>query len=470
MPELIQAGMGAYISCSRLANATSRLGALGVVSSVGLRHIVPQQVRSGDQEAIEIAKTFPVARYVEELLSYAPGGKRQNRAIPMDVPDAVKGAFAKRLSAISAYVEVMRAKKGHRGMVGINVMWKCALTVLPSIYGALLAGVDAFLCGAGVPMELPEIIGKMRRGEDLEYDPLTGTGTHVHMQISEDGTADVLQSRPMPKLLPILSNFAFCKRLLETWNKRVEGSRPDAFVLENHAAGGHNAQPRDKVAFGELDQINAYFDKVKELGVPIYVAGAFLHGGTRKDLLYWQERGAYGIQVGSRFALSEESGLRDDLKKRALEAARDGTLRVVTDTRLSPTGFPFKFVPMEGTLGEQSVRDAQKRGCDLGYLLQSRMLTLPDGSEREVYICPAMPEHQYVALGGKLEDTEGRVCLCNALLATAGYSKPDRPALVTLGESAVESSERLTARQVVEDILTPERVAENEARLADPGT
>ena len=465
MPELIQAGMGAHISCARLANATSRLGALGVVSSVGLRHIVLQQVRTGDAETIEIAKTFPIARYIEDLLSYAPGGKRHTRATPIDVSDAVKGALAKRLSVICAYIEVMRAKRGHRGMVGINVMWKCALTVLPSIYGALLAGVDAFLCGAGVPMELPEIVHRMRRGQNLDYDPLTGTNTHVHMRIDDDDSADLLSSKPMPKLIPILSNFAFCKRLLDTWNKRVEGSRPDAFVLENHAAGGHNAQPRDKSEFGEADNINAYFDKVLALGVPVYVAGAFEHGGSRKDLLYWQGRGAHGIQVGSRFALSAESGLRDDLKERTIQASREGTLQVLTDARLSPTGFPFKFVPVEGTLGDQSVRDQQKRGCDLGYLLTSRTITQADGTEREVYLCPAMPEDQYVSLGGDLADTVGRLCLCNALLATAGYNKPDRPALVTLGESGVMTKEALTARQVVEDILTPEVVARNEERL-----
>ncbi len=466
MPELIQAGMGAHISCARLANATSRLGALGVVSSVGLRHIVPQQVRAGDDDTIELAKTFPFARYVEDLLSYAPGGKRHTRAIPIDVPDAVKGALAKRLSVISAYIEVMRAKRGHKGMVGINVMWKCALTVLPSIYGALIAGVDAFLCGAGVPMELPEIVRRMRQGENIDYEPLTGTSTHVHLQIEEDEPERVLGDKPMPKLLPILSNFAFCKRLLDTWNKRAEGSRPDAFVLENHAAGGHNAQPRDKSEFGEADDINSYFDKVLALGVPVYIAGAFEHGGSRKDLLYWQSRGAHGIQVGSRFALSAESGLRDDLKKRTIEASREGALRVLTDARLSPTGFPFKYVPLEGTLGDQAVRDQQKRGCDLGYLLTSRTLIQEDGTEREVYVCPAMPEDQYVSLGGDLAETVGRLCLCNALLATAGFNKPDRPALVTLGESGAMTKEALTARQVVEDILTPEVVAENEKRLS----
>lgn len=466
MPELIQAGMGAYISCSRLANVTARLGALGVVSSVGLRHIIPEQIRSGDEVAISLARTFPIARYVEELLSYAPGGSRHKRAIPIDVPDPIKGAFAKRLSVISAYVEVARAKLGHRGFVGINVMWKCSLTVLPSIYGALLAGVDAFLCGAGVPMELPDIVGRIRRGQRLDYEPLTGTGTHVHMDISEDGAENLLRDTPEPSLLPILSNFAFCKRLLDTWQKRYEGATPTAFVLENHAAGGHNAQPRDKVAFGESDDIDAYFDKVLELGVPVYVAGAFTEGGSRNDLLYWQGRGAQGIQVGSRFALTDESGMRSDLRDRAVEAQAEGTLEIRTDPRLSPTGFPFKVVSMKGTLSEPEIQASQRRACDLGYLLQSKRIQRPDGTEHEVYLCPAMPIHTYLANGGAIEDTEGRACLCNALLVTAGFEKEGRVPLVTLGESAAVGPVKRSAREVVEDILTPERAADNERRLA----
>ena len=82
MPRLIQAGMGIHISNARLANATARLGALGVVSSVALRHIVVEEVRSGDPQAIALAHRFPIRRYSEELLSYAPGGDRYHSPVP----------------------------------------------------------------------------------------------------------------------------------------------------------------------------------------------------------------------------------------------------------------------------------------------------------------------------------------------------------------------------------------------------
>lgn len=466
MPRLIQAGMGVRVSSCALANATSRLGALGVVSAVGLRHIVVEEVRQGREDVIAIAKTFPLPAYVDTLMQYAPGGPKHRRPAPMDDPDPIKGDLPKRLSVISAYVEVVRAKQGHRGKVGINVMWKCALTVLPSIYGAIIAGVDALLCGAGVPMELPDIVRRIRAGQDLEYRPLHGTGTNASLAIARDDPAGLFMESAPPKLMPILSNFAFPKRIVDIWARELDGARPFAFILENHEAGGHNAPPRDKSAFGEQDDIDAYFDRVHALGVPIYVAGAFPSGGTRADMLYWLNRGACGIQVGSRFALSDESGMRRDLKDAALAQNAGDEERLVTSPRVSPTGYPFKYREIPGTLSDPEVYAARKRICNKGYLLQAHYQERSDGTVRETYVCPAMPEKQYRKLGGTEEDLSGRICLCNTLLATVGLAEPHEPPLVTLGRSGSLCTERRTAREVIEDILTPQSVAAAETALA----
>ncbi len=467
LPQLIQAGMGAHISSAHLACATSRLGALGVVSGVGLRYIVIEEVRRGDEIAIELAKTFPIARYVEELLSYAPGGSRHTRPSPMDVVDPRRADFPRRLAAIAAYVEVMRARIGHRGQIGINVMWKATLTVLPTIYGALYAGVDALLCGAGVPMELPDIVNRFRSGMSVSYPILTGTGTAVAMDISEDNAGELLADTREPHLLPILSNFAFAKRMLDSWMTKY-GHGPSAFVLENHEAGGHNAPPRDKVEFGASDDIDSYFDKVRKLGVPIFVAGAFRNGGTREDLLEWQSRGAYGIQVGSRFALCTDSGMRDDLRSNIVAGNQRGETQVKTSNRLSPTGYPLKFVEMPGTLSDPKIYEARPRLCNRGYLLQSHFEETAEGATKETYICPAMPAAQYLRLGGSPEEVENRICLCNALIGTAGLDDREL-ALITLGKSGSMVKEVLNARQVVESILTPEAVAEQERILALDG-
>lgn len=465
MPRLIQAGMGVHISSARLANEASRLGALGVVSGAALRHVVVEDVRAGDEEAIEIARSFPVAQYVGELLAFAPGGKRHTHAVPVDTPDPKHNALPRRLSAIAAYIEVMRAKRGHSGKVGINVMWKCALTVLPTIYGAMLAGVDALLCGAGVPMELPDIVAKIRAGQNMEYLPLTGTGTHARLAIAQDNTAPLLQAIQAPKLMPILSNYAFAKRMLDVWQKEYSGARPFAFVLEHHAAGGHNAPPRNKTEFTEQDSIASYFDKVLALGVPVYVAGAFKHGGTRDDFQEWTARGAYGLQVGSRFALCEESGMRPDLRQKIIEAAVRGELEVATSPTMSPTGYPIKHVSLPGTISDVEIYAARPRVCNRMYLTQSHFEEQPDGTVKETYICPAMPSEQYERLGGDAAETRDRVCLCNGLLSTAGYYDDIEPPAVTLGESGLQVTQQVTARAVIEDILTPEYVAEQERVL-----
>ena len=68
MPRLIQAGMGIHVSSAHLANRTARLGALGVVSGAALRHVIIEDVRAGNAEAMDLARTFPVPRFVDELL------------------------------------------------------------------------------------------------------------------------------------------------------------------------------------------------------------------------------------------------------------------------------------------------------------------------------------------------------------------------------------------------------------------
>jgi hypothetical protein len=97
--------------------------------------------------------------------------------------------------------------------------------------------------------------------------------------------------------------------------------------------------------------------------------------------------------------------------------------------------------------------------------LQSHFQTLPDGTVEETYLCPGMPARQYLKLGGAPEELCDRVCLCNALLSTAGFFTESEPPLVTLGVSGTQVKERHPAREVVEEILTPEYVAEAERAL-----
>jgi nitronate monooxygenase len=200
--------------------------------------------------------------------------------------------------------------------------------------------------------------------------------------------------------------------------KRANG-RVDGFVIEGPTDGGHNAPPRGKLQldeagepiYGERDRVD--FAKIRELGVPFWLAGGYDSPQKVRESL---AAGATGVQVGTAFAYCAESSLRDDYKQALLAKVVSGDARVATDSLASPTGFPFKVAQLEGTLSERDVYSARPRGCDLGYLREAYK-----GPNRKIaYRCPGEPVTVYLSKGGKLEDTVGRTCLCNALVATIG--------------------------------------------------
>jgi hypothetical protein len=102
-----------------------------------------------------------------------------------------------------------------------------------------------------------------------------------------------------------------------------------------------------------------------------------------------------------------------------LAAARKGNLRVRTDHRASPTGFPFKVVEMPGTVGEEGTYKARPRLCDLGYLRSSHI----DEAEKVTYRCSAEPDSPFLKKGGEEDDLRERICLCNGLMAAIGLGQ-----------------------------------------------
>lgn len=128
------------------------------------------------------------------------------------------------------------------------------------------------------------------------------------------------------------------------------------------------------------------------------------------------------MQVGTLFALANESGMEAEIKQRILtELATGHELQVFTDPAASPTGFPFKVLEFGQdsimTLSDPKVYEARPRVCNLGYLRSPYLKE--NGSVG--FRCPAEPLEDYVAKGGAAEATVGRKCLCNALCADAGF-------------------------------------------------
>ncbi|MFZ0746022.1 MAG: nitronate monooxygenase [Terracidiphilus sp.] len=485
-PKIIQGGMGVGVSNWRLANAVSKLGQLGVVSGTALDSLFVRRLADGDiggymRRGLD-AFPFPdMARRIWQEY-FVPGGKSAAASYPTTpMHQKVEPRKLIELCMVSNFVEVFLAREGHANKVGVNFLEKVQLPHLASIYGAMLAGVGYVLMGAGIPLHIPGVLDNFAAMQSAEYKLAVAGATAEQDTMMRFNPADYVEG-PLPLLTrPRFLAIVSSNTLATTMLRRASG-RVDGLVIESPTAGGHNAPPRGKLqlnaagepVYGERDRVN--IEDLRALGVPFWLAGGY---GNAEKLREALDQGAAGIQVGTAFAFSEESGMRPDLKKRLMAQAMTGSGEVYTDPLASPTGFPFKVAQLEGTSSALNVYQERKRVCDLGYLREP--YAAPDGTIG--YRCSAEPVANYIAKGGKVEDTLGRKCLCNALMANIGHAQARKdgtvePALVTVGDDLntiatflEPGRQSYSAADVVRSLLSkvsaePETVADEEPVLA----
>jgi nitronate monooxygenase len=469
-PRIIQGGMGVGVSGWRLARAVSSLGQLGVAAGTALDVVLARRLQDGDPggHLRRALSRFPFPRAAARILDryFVEGGKAADqpyRAVPMHTKTSPLELLE--LCVAGSFVEVFLAREGHGGPVGINFLEKIQLPVLPSVYGAMLAGVDYVLMGAGIPLKVPLVLDLFVNHEAATY-PLNVTGSQEGednllrfdpRELREDAAEPPPLKRPF--FLPIISSYTLALTLVRKANGRVDG-----FIVEGPTAGGHNAPPRGRMQltalgepiYGERDAVD--LAKIRELGLPFWLAGGH---GTAEGLDDALAAGAAGIQVGTAFAFCEESGLDARYKEHILKMALAGTASVFTHPVASPTGFPFKVARMEGSLSEEEDYLLRMRICDLGYLREA--YRRDDASIG--YRCPSEPSSTWAAKGGAASDTDGRRCLCNALLANIGFPQVRRDALkekplLTSGDDLAEIGRFLplgassyTAKDVVSKLL-----------------
>ncbi|MCS6835509.1 MAG: nitronate monooxygenase [Anaerolineae bacterium] len=444
MFKIIQGGMGVSVSSWRLANAVSRLGQLGVVSGTGIGTVLAARLAQGDQggHIRRALDAFPFPQSAERVWRryYTEGGRQPEEGLPRPPMWTINPpAELEELTVVANFVEVWLAKEGHKNPVGINLLEKVQLPTMASLYGAMLAGVDVVLMGAGIPLQVPGILDALARHKTTQYrlDVLGATQDYVirfdpRRLFPLDDEAPALRR---PLFFPIISSNTLAQALLKRANGRIDG-----FVVETPVAGGHNAPPRQAAfndkgepIYGDKDRVD--YTKLKALGLPFWIGGGY---GSAKGLRAALAEGAEGVQVGTAFAYCDESGMAQPYKEAVLRLALREEVTVTTSARVSPTGFPFKVVHVPGTLSDGAVYEARERICDMGFLRH-----LYQEAEGKVgYRCPAAPVAGYVKKGGAPEDTEGRMCLCNGLGAAAGYAqhKGDgvfEPAIITSGDDVV---------------------------------
>ena len=249
---IVQGGMGVGVSAHRLAGAVAACDAVGTLSSVDLRRHHPD--------------------LMAETTHIGTGAEAKARI------NAVN------LVALDREIRAARELSGERGLLAVNVM-RAVAEYAPYVRQACESGIDAVVVGAGLPLDLPEL------------------------------AADF----PKVALVPILSDARGIGLILKKWERK--GRLPDAIVIEHPKhAGGHLGAAR----LEDLGDARFDFEIVlpearkllRALGaegtVPLIAAGGIDSPQRVQQLL---ALGAGAVQLGTAFAVTEESDAHPEFKR-----------------------------------------------------------------------------------------------------------------------------------------------------------
>jgi nitronate monooxygenase len=289
-------------------------------------------------------------------------------------------------------VEEARRLSGNNGIIAINCMAMLEMTYIPSVKGAVAGGVDVIIVGAGLPMTLPELVG----------------------------------DAPVA-LVPIVSSGRALELICRRWWSRYRRT-PDGVILEGPLAGGHLGFKAGDIPKQEF-RLEAIFGPVKEVAqkngnFPVIVAGGIY---TPEDIVRWVNAGADGVQIGTRFAATYESGASEEFK-RAIVAARAEDIAVVTSPG-SPAGMPFRIIQSSPGY-QQALVHGRPLLCDKQYLLRKNK----EGRTS----CPAL-------------DGYDAFCVCNALLSAADCNNASELPIFTVGANAARVDRILFADELMDE-------------------
>jgi nitronate monooxygenase len=343
---IIQGGMGVGVSLAPLASAVAKEGGVGIISSACLDRLVSKRT-----------------------------GKKVN-------------------TYEAAYEEVSLAKSSG-GFTGINIMVALVRDYESSVRGAIDAGADFIISGAGLPLSLPAI------------QPPKDTA-----------------------LIPIVSSARALDLICKKWERL--GYRPDAVVLEGPLAGGHLGFKMDQIDL-ESNKLENLLPPVKESAMkcgdfPVIVAGGIY---THADILKFLRMGADAVQMGTRFLATEESSASIAYKLSVLKSKKEDI--VVAHKPGSPCGLPFRVLK-DSPMYVSAIRRLRPPKCDKGYVL------LKD-SEGKFTRCPAK------------ESNEECFCICNGLLSSAGYNPDKEEPLFTVGTNAYRVNRLTTVKNLMDELL-----------------
>lgn len=312
---IVIGGMGVNISTTELALAAEKLGGIGHISDAEVCYVCDQ--------------LFSTSYTTRKRQKYSyNAGNPDKSALYFDLGEVAE--------AQKKYVEHTVSQKSGNGAIFMNCMEKLTMrdsseTLRVRLSAAMDAGIDGLTLAAGLNLRTLDLIKDHPRFHDV-------------------------------KIGIIISSMRALKIFL---NRAVRLQRiPDYIVVEGPLAGGHLGFGPDDWQNFELHTIVKEvldFLKTEELSIPVIPAGGIFTGADAADFL---QRGASAVQVATRFTITKESGLPDQVKQHYLNAEKD---HIVVNT-VSPTGYPMRMLKSSPVLNYSI-----KPNCEgLGYLLDNK--------------------------------------------------------------------------------------------------
>ncbi|MDD2728845.1 nitronate monooxygenase [Malikia sp.] len=306
-------GMGVDISSSDLALEAARLGGVGHISDAMIKTVTDRRYKT---------------KYVK--------AKQAQYKYNVDNADKsdVKFDLGHLAEATRLHVEHSMTRKQGSGQIFINCMEKLTMnapreTLRVRLSAALDAGIDGITLAAG-----------------------------LHL-----GSFALIEDHPRfrhAKLGIIVSSLRALQLFLKK-NARLN-RLPDYVVVEGPLAGGHLGFGMDWAQY-DLATITAEIAawlKAEQLDLPLIPAGGIFTGS---DAVRFMEMGAAAVQVATRFTVTRECGLPDDVKQEYFKADEDD----IEVNQISPTGYPMRMIKSSPAIG-----DGIRPNCEAyGYLLDA---------------------------------------------------------------------------------------------------
>ncbi|MFZ1258494.1 MAG: hypothetical protein WAQ25_03430 [Candidatus Saccharimonas sp.] len=440
-PIIVLGGMGVDISSKRLAAEVAAHGEFGTLSETSGAVRIARHLQDGDPngDIHESLRQFPNQAMVDHVLEKfyrqappdgtAPKTKgKKYRPVPKYLLEnhhesGFTVPLVEMLTVLDAFEQVVTARRlsGGKGYLGINGLGKIPLPTAAALYGAMVAGVDYTARGAGARTDIPQVVEQLYAGETVHYpiavDYSRGTA-YEHATVTFDPQPYGATPQSKPEFWAIAGTTEGARAYLDT------GAQ--AIVFERGTAGGHNMPHGIK---------ESSYEEFLGLDAPVILAG-----GAAQQYAMVTEMGGAGIQVGSLFAVANESGMVAAERGKVKINAQMDRLVVRSDEGVSPTGYPFQVAEIGGTLSDPQVKESRPRICDIS------ALRTPYVSDGELHWrCPAdVAENMADAFKGPFAAKRigEAACLCNALWAAAGAGQQDygrgskEPSIVTLGQHA----------------------------------